>query len=156
MSGETKNWGGPVLPPDTAELADRYAVSQLPKIYGLGLDMRDYALCRSAFATQAMAEGKQGLEPIDEYLPATYRTAASFHATQHIIANQYVTLNGDEAILWSYAVAHHKVAPGQTGNEIIAGVQYRNHCRRFPGGWLITEHRVVLQWMDRAPPRVPA
>jgi hypothetical protein len=154
VSNETKNWGGPVAPPSPAELADRYAVSQLPKIYGLGLDMRDYALCRSAFAKDAMGEGKKGLEPIDEYLPKIYQTAASFHATQHVISNQYITLHGDEATLWSYAIAYHKVAPSQTDNEIIAGVQYRDRCRRLSGGWLITERRVALQWMDRGPPIV--
>jgi hypothetical protein len=156
MNDEAEDWGGPVLPPSPAELADRYAIAQLPKIYGLGLDLRDYELCRSAFAPDATAQGKNGMEPIDTYLPATYRTASSFHATQHVISNQYITIKGDEAVLWSYGVAHHKVVPGTQDNEIIAGVQYRNRCRRFPDGWLIIEHSVALQWMDRGPPRIPA
>ena len=149
MREETKQWAGPVLPPSAAELADHYAVGQLAKIYGLGIDMRDYELCRSAFAADALGESKQGLVPIDEYLKSTYGVGASFHATQHVIANQYVTLQGDEATVWSYGVAHHKVAPGEARDEIIAGVQYRDRCRRYPQGWLITERRVALQWLDQ-------
>lgn len=151
MDEVTKLWAGPVAAPSAAELAERYAVSQLAKIYALGIDMRSYELCRSAFAQNAVGEGPQGLLPIDEYLKGTYGVGASFHATQHVIANQYVTLNGDEAIVWSYGIAHHKVAPGDTREEIIAGVQYRDRCHRFPQGWLITERRVALQWMDRGP-----
>ncbi len=150
MDELTQQFAGPVAAPSAAELADRYAAGQLARIYGLGIDLRDYDLCRSAFAQTALGEGRQGLVPIDDYLQGTYGVGASFHATQHIIANQYIALNGDEAIVWSYGVAHHKVAPGDiTREEIIAGVQYRDRCRRFPQGWLITERRVALQWMDR-------
>jgi SnoaL-like domain len=153
MSEVTKQWAGPVVPPGVEELADRCAVNQLAKIYALGLDMRDYALCRSAFAPDAVNEGKEGMEPIDESLPKTFAIAASFNATQHIVANQYVSLKGDEAMVWSYGIAHHKVKPGEARDEIIAGVQYRDRCRRFPEGWLITERRVVIQWIDMGPPR---
>jgi hypothetical protein len=148
MNEETKHWAGPVAAPSPGELADRYAIGQLAKIYGLGIDMRDLQLCRSAFAADAIGDSKQGMIPIDEHLKNTYGTGASFHATQHVISNQYITLNGDEATVWSYAVAHHKVAPGEARDEVIAGVQYRDRCRRFPQGWLITERRVALQWLD--------
>lgn len=148
MNEVTKQWGGPVAPPSAAELADRYAIGQLAKIYGLGIDLRDYELCRSAFSDDAVGEGKEGMQPIDDYLRNTYGMGASFHMTQHIIANQYITVNGDEAVAWSYGIAHHKVGPNEARDEIIAGVQYRDRCRRFLKGWLITERRVALQWMD--------
>lgn len=154
MDEDPRQWAGPAVPPGgAAELADRYAVCELAKIYALGLDMRDYGLCRSAFAPDAAIEGKQGMEPVDESLPRTYSYATSFHATQHVIANQYVTLKGDDALVWSYGIAHHKVKPGEANDEIIAGVQYRDRCRRFPQGWLITERRVAMLWLDQGPPK---
>ncbi len=110
--------------------------------------MRDYDLCRSAFADDAIGIGREGAEPIDDYLSNTYKMASSFHATQHLIANQYVELKGDEAVLWSYGVAHHKVAPGEERDEIIAGVQYRDKCRRTKEGWLIVERGVNPLWLD--------
>ncbi len=117
------------------------------------MDMRDYDLCRSAFADDGIGIGKNGPESIDTYLKATYQVAASFAVTQHVISNQYVSIDGDSATLWSYGVVHHKVAKGESRNEIIAGVQYRDKCKKTPGGWLIVERNVALQWMDMAPPR---
>lgn len=146
-------WAGPTVAPTPEELAEQHAIGQLAKIYGLGLDLRNYDLCRSAFANEAIGIGREGPQPIDDYLTTTYQTASSFHATQHLIAQQHIHLNGDEAVMWSYAIAHHKRGPGEQLDEIIAGVQYRDKCKRYPEGWLITERSVFMQWMDMAPPR---
>ncbi len=152
MSEQARKWSGPAAPLGSlGELADHHAIGQLARIYALGMDMRDYDLARSAFAPDAMAEGKQGMEPIDQNLEFTYGVASSFHATQHVISNQYIELNGDEALVWSYGVAHHKVAPGEQRDEIIAGVHYRDRCRRFAQGWLIVERSVANQWVDMGP-----
>lgn len=153
MSQPTQNWCGPSKTPSVEALAEHYAIGQLAKIYALGMDLRDYALSRSAFAPNGIGIGKSGPEPIDTYLPNTYKTAASFQATQHVISNQYIDLDGDNAVLWSYGVVHHKVAKGEARDEIIAGVQYRDKCQKFADGWLIVERSVALQWMDMAPPR---
>lgn len=152
MSEQAKKWGGPVQPLSAEALADHHAVSQLCKIYAIGMDMRDYDLARSAFADDAMIDGRGGMEPVDESLPKTYAMASSFHATQHVIANQYVDLDGDEAMVWSYGVAHHKVVPGEGRDEIIAGVQYRDKCRRSPQGWQIVERSIANQWVDMRKP----
>ncbi len=157
MTEDARRWAGPARPcRDFAELAEREAVRELAKIYALGLDLRDYELARSAFAADAVTLGDKGREPIDESLPKTYAVASSFHATQHLIGNQYVAIDGDRAQAWSYAVAHHKAAPGSGADEIIAGVQYRDRCRRDADGWRIVERQVVLMWMDRGPARTPA
>jgi hypothetical protein len=156
MTETAKAWAGPAAPPSPEALSDHYALGQLAKIYALGVDLRDYELCRSAFADDAVGDERGTLKPVDEYLKGTYGMGASFHATQHLIAQQYIRLDGDEAEVWSYGIAHHKVAPGEARDEIIAGVQYRDRCRRFPQGWLITERRVHLQWMDMAPARAPS
>jgi hypothetical protein len=152
MSEQAKQWAGPATPLGTlTELADHHAIGQLPKIYALGMDMRDLDLARSAFALDAVAEGKQGMESIEQHLKFVYGVASSFHATQHVISNQYIQLNGDAALVWSYGVAQHKVAPGEQRDEIIAGVQYREKCRRFAQGWLIVERSVANQWIDMGP-----
>lgn len=152
MSEQVKQWAGPATPLSSlAELADHHAIGQLAKIYAIGMDMRNLDLVRSAFAPDAMAQGKQGMESIETHLKFVYGVASSFHATQHVISNQYIQLKGDEALVWSYGVAHHKVAPGEQRDEIIAGVQYRDKCRRFAQGWLIVERSVANQWLDMGP-----
>jgi len=152
MNEQARRWSGPAKPLSAAELADHHAVSQLCKIYAIGMDMRDYDLARSAFADDARIEGREGFEPVDDSLPKTYAIASSFQATQHVIANQYVDLTGDTAVVWSYGIAHHKVGRGEDRDEIIAGVQYRDTCRRTENGWLIAERSIANQWVDMRKP----
>jgi len=149
MDHEMARWAGPMAPPSATELADRYAIGQLVKVYALGIDSREYALTRSVFADDAMAEGSVTAGPIDEYLPVVYEGAAAFGATQHNITNQHVLLDGDEALLWSDAIAVHKAAPGDdTRGELTMGVQYRDRCRRFADGWRIVNRHVVVRWVE--------
>jgi hypothetical protein len=150
MNEDFRAWAGPMAAPSAAELGDRFAASQLVKIYALGIDMRDYDLCRSAFTHDAMAQGSQGaMAPIDDYLPKTFAAASAFKATQHNVTNQHVRLDGDEALVWSYAIAYHKPALGSDIVAITVGVQYRDSCRRTPGGWLVAERTVVIQWVEQ-------
>ena len=149
LTDDLRQWRAPFAPPSPAELADRLAVSQLVKIYALGIDMRDYELCRSAFADDTYIEGSASSGPIDEYLPKTYGGAAAFMATQHNITNQHVTIDGDEALVWSYAIAVHKSEPGSGRDNLTLGVQYRDRCRRTPKGWVIAGRKVAFQWAEK-------
>jgi hypothetical protein len=151
MTDAPNSWAGPAVAPSPEELREHHALGQLAKTYALGMDLRDYDLCRSAFAPDGQGEQRGEMVPMEQYIRTTYEIGASFHATQHLIGQQYIRLDGDEAEVWSYGVAHHKVAPGEARDEIIAGVQYRDRCRRYPQGWLITERRVHMLWMDMGP-----
>lgn len=149
MTDDIRRWQGPIPAPSATELADRFAASQLVKVYALGIDMRDYELTRSVFADEATAEGAISSAVIDEYLPKVFQGAAAFQATQHNITNQHVSIEGDEALVWSYAIAVHKAAPDSGRESLTVGVQYRDRCRRFPGGWLIVARKVVTQWSEK-------
>ena len=82
-------WADPVAEP--AELADRYAASQLVKVYALGIDMRDIDTVTSVFTTDALVQGMAGTMPASEYLPTIFAGASVYHATQHNITNQHVS-----------------------------------------------------------------
>jgi hypothetical protein len=151
MTEAVDHWKGPVRAPSAAELADRYAVSQLVKVYALGVDMRNYELSRSVFTADAFADGSAGAAQIDEYLPRIFDGVAVYQATQHNITNQHVKMNGDEALVWSYAIAVHKVHPGDTRPDMTLGVQYRDTCRRTADGWLIAHRKVDRFWTELTP-----
>jgi hypothetical protein len=153
MTDDLRRWAGPIPAPGAAELADRYAVSQLVKVYALGIDMRDYELTRSAFTADAFCDGSVGAFPIDEYLPKVFEGAASYEATQHNITNQHVVIDGDDAICWSYAIAAHRAGPTEGRPDLIMGVQYRDTCRRFATGWQIAHRKVVRVWTQFEEPR---
>ena len=141
-------WAGPIKPPGAAELADRYAITQLVKVYALGIDMRDVNLMLTAFDSEGVGEGMVGTFPIREYLTQTYDGAAAFVATQHTVLNQFVTVDGDEATMWSYAVAYHIRPKESAEGNLTVGVQYRDRCRRTPQGWVINRRRAVVQWIE--------
>jgi len=73
MTDDIRRWQGPVPAPGAAELADRFAASQLVKVHALGIDMRDSALTRSVFADEATAEGARSGAVIDEHLRVQHR-----------------------------------------------------------------------------------
>lgn len=146
MSEELQHWRGPVVPPDAAGLADRYALGQLARVYALGVDLRDYPLARSVFADEAVVEGSTTGGPVDVYLPFILESVSAFKATQHNITNQYISVSGDEGLVWSYAIAVHKVVLGAPRNDFDLGVTYRDTCRRIGGGWLIVQRKVVMHW----------
>ncbi|HEY3695589.1 nuclear transport factor 2 family protein [Phenylobacterium sp.] len=150
MSDDVMQWAGPIASPSPAELADRHAVSQLVKVYALGIDMRAFDLVTSVFAKDAVTDSNHGVLPVGEYLPKVYAGASAWAATQHNITNQYVTLHGDEAVVWSYGIAYHWSAD-EPPARVVVGVQYRDRCRRFADGWLITARKVVRQWTDKSP-----
>jgi SnoaL-like domain len=150
---EWASWRGPISAPDPAELADRYAVSQLVKVYALGIDMRDIDTVLSVFTPDALVEGMAGTMPASEYLPTIYAGAVVYSATQHNITNQHATVDGDEALVWSYAVCYHLEEPGNGRDDLIVATQYRDQCRRFEAGWLITARTSVPQWIRGPYPR---
>lgn len=152
MSEDLSAWRGPIAPPNAAELADRYALGQLCKVYALGVDMQDYELTRSVFSADAYADSAtMGSAPIDEYLPKVYNGAGSYQATQHNILNQHIVVNGDEAIVWNYAMAVHKAKPEDPRDHLTVGLQYRDTCKRTPRGWLITHRKTVWYWQEKYP-----
>ena len=65
----------------------------------------------------------------------------------HNITNQYATLDGDDAEVWSYAVALHFVGrPTRTGTDLAMGVQYRDQARRTAAGWVVARRDTVMLW----------
>lgn len=143
-----EQWTGPIRPPGAAELADRHAISQLPKVYALGIDMRRPEITLSIADPDGKGEGTVGSLPLHEYLEKTYAGATAFVATQHTMLNQYITVNGDDAVMWTYAVAYHIRPTDDPDGNLTVGVQYRDCCRRTDKGWLITRRKAVVQWIE--------
>jgi hypothetical protein len=146
-------WRGPIASPSPQELADRYAASQLVKVYALGIDMRDLDTVLSVFTPDAAVSGMTGASPASEYIPSIYAGAAVYHATQHNITNQHVMIDGDDALVWSYAVCYHIEEPSNGREDLIVATQYRDQCHRFENGWLITGREAVMQWIRGPWPR---
>ena len=137
---------GPIAPETAEALADRLAVGRLAPTYAFGIDSRDEALVRSVFAVDAVMKGVLGEARADEYIPRLLAGVARYEATMHNITNQYAVLDGDSADVWSYAVAVHLEPAGSERDDLVMGVQYRDHARRINGGWVIAARESVRLW----------
>src|SRR5437868_951927 len=114
---------GPIAADTIDTLADRAAVCRLPQLYALGIDLRDEAMVRSVFAPDAILRGALGEAPADEYVPKLLAAVARYEATMHNITNQYAVVEGDEAAVWSDAVALHFERPEAGRPDMAMGVQ---------------------------------
>jgi hypothetical protein len=141
-----RQFAGPVPSPSIEEMADRAAVSQLVKIYALGIDMRDLDVVRSVFADDAFIDGSEGSMAAADYLPRVFEGMSVYAASQHNITNQHVVVDDDDAFVWSYAVVYDIGHPDTDRGDIVVGVHYRDRCHRFPEGWMITYRKASIAW----------
>jgi ketosteroid isomerase-like protein len=133
---------------DLAELLDKQAITETCYRYGIALDSRDWATLATCFTPDAGAF-YTGLPPALGYqaIEDTCRaTLTPLTASQHLIGNVTVTLNGDAAECVSYLQAQH-VKTGTPGgdNFTIAG-RYRDRFVRTDEGWRMQERHLDIMW----------
>lgn len=124
---------------------DELAIQRLMSRYGSGIDDRQWDAWAAIF-DDPVATDFRGIDPA--FAPATVARAdhvagtravlEQFDATQHMIANAEVTLNGDTARARATMRAEHWLS-GLRGpaRYTMFGV-YENEFRRDATGWLIT------------------
>jgi 3-phenylpropionate/cinnamic acid dioxygenase small subunit len=137
----------------TDPLQDRLDVVDVLYRYASALDRRDWSLLRTCFvddvvgrysargevrgygALEAMC--RRALEPLD--------------ASQHLIGNPVVSVDGDVATASCYLQAQH-VRLGEPGGETYTiGGSYHDELRRTPSGWRITTRRLEYTWATGNP-----
>jgi ketosteroid isomerase-like protein len=143
---------------DLDALLDKQAITEACYRYGIALDSRDWSRLATCFTPDAEAY-YMDLPPCHGYqaIEDTCRGALSpLTATQHLIANVTVDLDGDEANSICYLQAQH-VKTGTPGgdNFIIAG-RYLDVFVRTAEGWRIRERRLEAIWTDGNPAVVGA
>lgn len=94
-------------------LLDRAEISDVQLRYATGLDMRDWTTFRSCFADEIDVDFTSafGGEPrhvtADRWTEAARRTMSGLRATQHMITNHVITVDGDRALCVAYVQAQH-------------------------------------------------
>jgi len=143
----------PAAAVDLHALQDKQEITEICYRYGLALDRRDWAALAALFTPDTDAfyldmPPARGYKAIED----TCRTALDpLSATQHLISNVVVRLDGDRAECSCYLQAQH-VKTGTAGgdNFIIAG-RYDDKLLRTPDGWRIRERRLQVMWTDGNP-----
>ena len=148
-------YGRPMANIDEAKLTyllDRLAISDVQLRYAMGADTRDWVLYRSCFTDEIDTDftsvfgGQPRRGNADRFVEAARRFLTGLKATQHMITNHVITIEGDEATCVAYVQARHYL-PNETGDadQTMFGY-YTNRFVRTPDGWKISACKLTVTW----------
>jgi ketosteroid isomerase-like protein len=131
---------------------DEKAITDLTIAYAWALDTRRFEELRQVFAEDAVGDllgvRSEGRDAITARISDALST---LDATQHVVSNHQVSVDGDTATCRCYLVGQH-VKKGTPGGDtfIIAGT-YQDELARTTDGWRITHRTLSAAWTDGNP-----
>ena len=140
------------------DLVDRARITDHVLRYATGIDRHDWTLYRSIFADPLTIDfSSWSGEPAasmnaDDWVVGVRATLDPFDATQHVLTNFVIEVDGAHATCTCYMVAHHHLVTGDLREMHSIGGYYVHRLRRAGDGWLIhaTQLNVTWEMGDRA------
>jgi 3-phenylpropionate/cinnamic acid dioxygenase small subunit len=139
---------------DLQLIADRLAIVDVLHRYATGLDSRAWDLLASAFTEDGVADYGElgGVNRGPEAIVALCRGALQgLDASQHIIANEVIEVDGDTARARCYFQAQHVCVGTEGGDTYMVGGTYEDELVRTPEGWRIRHRTLVPSWTEGNP-----
>ena len=136
-------------PPMTPTHADDVqAIIDLTIAYCWAIDSKDWEALRSIFVPEATALLGDERDGIESIITRISTALGHLDASQHIISNHQIVLDGDAATSRCYLQAQHvrRAAEGSP-NYIVAG-RYLDSVVRTPAGWRIVRRDLLVDWTD--------
>ncbi len=133
-------------------LLDRADIMDTIHKYATGIDLHDWATYRSIFADEVEFDFSsfEGQPPTmmkaDDWVAQVRSVLAGFDATQHVLTNHVIDIDGDRASTTVYMQAEHFLANNQGDNSIALGGYYNHVLSRTPSGWKITKCKLTVTW----------
>ncbi len=91
------------------------------------------------------------LNGIDEIMGKIERTLGGLSASQHIISNHQVIVDGKNATCRCYLHAQHTLHGTEGGDNYIMAGRYIDKLSQVDDEWRITERRLILDWVEGNP-----
>jgi hypothetical protein len=91
------------------------------------------------------------LNGIDEIRGKIERTLGDLSASQHIVSNHQVSIDGDKATSRCYLHAQHTLHGIEGGDNYVMAGRYIDKLIRFDSKWCITERQLMLDWTEGNP-----
>lgn len=135
-------------------IESKYAVAETCTRMAVHADRREWESLRGLFAEKVLLDytslsgGAPAQLTPQEIADAWSATLGGYDATQHLIANQLVEIDGDRAVCTASFQATHRLATAHGAPLWTLGGDYRWELARSGGRWLI--HTVVMTaaWGD--------
>lgn len=139
--------------PYTAEqVADKLEITDVLYRYATALDTRNRELLNDVFLEDAVFEIGAGVghfEGAGAIADVVMLYLGGLEASQHIITNPVVELDGDSATSHCYLHAQHYLPDQRTGgNTLEIGGTYHDKLVRTAAGWRIRERELEVTWTE--------
>jgi hypothetical protein len=134
--------------PPTA--ADRAAVLDVLARFAHGIDGRDWALYRSVFTDEVDVDytsyrpGSRARMPADEWIERARGLFPGLDATQHVLVNPWVRLDGDGLRVQTSMRADHFL----DGERYTLGGTYLHRLIHDGGTWRISGVTLTVTWTE--------
>ena len=88
------------------------------------------------------------LNGIDEIRGKIERTLGGLSASQHIVSNHQVSIDGDIATSRCYLHAQHTLNGTEGGDNYVMAGRYIDKLVRVDSAWRIAERQLMLDWTE--------
>jgi 3-phenylpropionate/cinnamic acid dioxygenase small subunit len=133
------------------EIADRFAIAEVLYRYSTALDTRDWALLHEVFTPDGVYRmGVRGeFTGPDAIAEKLQEVLGRLDATQHLIGNPMIVVEGDTARCSSYVRAqHYRTRHATGGNTLDMGGTYVDELVRTEDGWRIAHRVLEITWRE--------
>ncbi|MEV0579346.1 MULTISPECIES: nuclear transport factor 2 family protein [unclassified Streptomyces] len=148
------------MPETVTTIEAKYAVAETCTRMAVHADRREWQQLRGLFADRVLLDytSLAGGEPVrlnpQEIVDAWAGTLGAYDATQHLVANHLVDVDGDRAVCTASFQATHRLATSYGDPLWTLGGDYRWQLVRTGDRWLIDTVVMTATWGDgnQAPP----
>jgi ketosteroid isomerase-like protein len=139
------------------EAADRLAIRELIEAYAHCADRRDangqMALftADTHFVVYMNARDPKPSQELHsrESLAPVFAELNQYEATTHFVGQSTIfTLTEDRGTGEAYCLAHHVTIEGGKRRLMIASLRYLDTFVKVDGGWLFSERRLFVDWLE--------
>ena len=138
--------------PTSAERDDVDAIVQLTVDYCWAIDEQNFDGLRRIFTSDAEAQmvgtDRRG---IDEIIDFVRGVLTPLDASQHMLTNHAVVVDGDRATGRCYFHAQHIRRAAEGGRNLVIGGRYDDEFVRTVDGWRISRRTAAAMWREGNP-----
>jgi ketosteroid isomerase-like protein len=128
-------------------MLDKQEIHEVMMRYCRAVDRVDEELLRSVYHPDAVDNhGVFNGKASDFVTWCIKNLREAYTATQHVVANELIEVQGDRAFCEFYFVAYHRYERKGEARHMTAGGRYVDRFERRSGQWRIAERTVVVDW----------
>ncbi|MDA0338808.1 MAG: nuclear transport factor 2 family protein [Proteobacteria bacterium] len=116
-----------------------------------GTDRGDKALLATLFHPGATINAGVFEGPAEEFCEMIVDFTAAMPAMSHHVSNEWIQVNGDQAVAESYVNAYSKQPEGDSYNDQFTGGRYLDKLEKRGGTWKYVHRTFVMDWQTSQP-----